>query len=205
MGKNSRLFCFAISYRKENIRQYELRALTEMECKNWIEVIRDASFNQLVQQKEELEQKHLHLLQVVESEKTAKWQYTQQCEELATEIKKLRAELFALKKEWKSIPQHQSTGSLSSIQGSCSSGLSEFLPWLVMQTQMKQIVEQYIKSPHAESMRKRNSLVFRMVESEEEYMEQLEVLVTCFSSIQNGSVIKETAVFSRRREFDILK
>lgn len=44
-------------------------------------------------QKEELEQKHLHLLQIVESEKTAKWQYTQRCEELDTEIKKLRAEV----------------------------------------------------------------------------------------------------------------
>lgn len=44
-------------------------------------------------QKEELEQKHVHLLQVVESEKTAKWQYTQQCEELSTEIKKLRNEV----------------------------------------------------------------------------------------------------------------
>lgn len=44
-------------------------------------------------QKEELEQKHLHLLQVIESEKTAKWQYSQQCEELTLEIKKLRAEV----------------------------------------------------------------------------------------------------------------
>ena len=44
-------------------------------------------------QKEELEQKHLHLLQIVESEKTAKWQYTQQCEELTSEIKKLRTEV----------------------------------------------------------------------------------------------------------------
>lgn len=51
------------------------------------------SFNKLLLQKEELEQKHVHLLQVVESEKTAKWQYTQQCEELASEIKKLRAEV----------------------------------------------------------------------------------------------------------------
>ena len=43
--------------------------------------------------KEELEHKHLHLLQIMESEKTAKWQYTQQCEELTTEIKKLRNEV----------------------------------------------------------------------------------------------------------------
>ncbi|KAG5880599.1 hypothetical protein JTB14_026570 [Gonioctena quinquepunctata] len=171
-----------------------------MDCKNWIEAIREASFNKLLLQKEELEQKHLHLLQIVESEKTAKWQYTQQCEELATEIKKLRAELFALKKEWKPVPQHQSSGSLSSTQGSCSSGVSGqfanleqdsvelrkikkvqsfFRGWLCRR-RWKQIVEQYIKSPHAESMRKRNSLVFRMVENEEEYMEQIEVLVTCF-------------------------
>lgn len=52
------------------------------------------SFNKLLLQKEELEQKHVHLLQVVESEKTAKWQYTQQCEELASEIRKLRAEVI---------------------------------------------------------------------------------------------------------------
>ncbi|KAJ4445749.1 hypothetical protein ANN_12434 [Periplaneta americana] len=54
--------------------------------------LKGISFNKLLLQKEELEQKHLHLLQIVESEKTAKWQYTQQCEELASEIKKLRAE-----------------------------------------------------------------------------------------------------------------
>ena len=51
------------------------------------------SFNKLLLQKEELEQKHLHLLQIVESEKTAKWQYTQQCEELTDEIKQLRSEV----------------------------------------------------------------------------------------------------------------
>lgn len=45
-------------------------------------------------QKEELEQKHLHLLQVVESEKTAKWQFSLQCEELVLEINKLRAEVI---------------------------------------------------------------------------------------------------------------
>ncbi len=51
------------------------------------------SFNKLHLQMEELEQKHLHLLQVVESEKTAKWQYTQHCEELTEDIKKLRTEV----------------------------------------------------------------------------------------------------------------
>ncbi|GLV41334.1 Son of sevenless [Carabus blaptoides fortunei] len=160
------------------------------------------NFNKLLLQKEELEQKHLHLLQIIESEKTAKWQYTQQCEELASEIKKLRAELCALKKEWRPVHSYHSsgslvsshTGSITGISGSSgSSKLDEdslelrkikkvqsfFRGWLCRR-RWKQIVEQYIKSPHAESMRKRNSLVFRMVESEEEYMEQMEVLVSCF-------------------------
>ena len=35
-------------------------------------------------------------VQVVESEKTAKWQYTQHCEELTEEIKKLRTEVSGL-------------------------------------------------------------------------------------------------------------
>ena len=72
----------------------------------------------------------------MESEKTAKWQYTRHCEELGTEIKKLREEvglallifgtfplfhklilsqcsccktfqLFTLKKEWRLLPQQQ--------------------------------------------------------------------------------------------------
>ncbi|KAK3920513.1 Ras-specific guanine nucleotide-releasing factor 2 [Frankliniella fusca] len=169
----------------------------------WIEAIREASFNKLLMQKEELEQKHLHLLQIVESEKTAKWQYTQRCEELDTEIKKLRAELCALKKELRpeacGAPAAQPTTSVDGGDLPADTGetielrkikkvQSFFRGWLCRR-RWKQIVEQYIKSPHAESMRKRNSegtafpfgsLVFRMVEAEEEYMEQMEVLVSCF-------------------------
>ncbi|KAF4533002.1 hypothetical protein B566_EDAN000691 [Ephemera danica] len=175
--------CFAISYRRENQRQYELRASSETDCKTWIEAIREASFNKLLLQKEELEQKHLHLLQIVESEKTAKWQYTQQCEELASEIKKLRAELCALKREWRPVPVKQ-TSLAGPVQEAdelrkIKKVQSFFRGWLCRR-RWKQIVEEYIKSPHAESMRKRNSLVFRMVECEEEYMEQMEVLVSCF-------------------------
>jgi len=41
-------------------------------------------------------------------------------------------------------------------------------------------VEEYIRSDHAESMRKRNSIVFGMVECEEEYVKQLSTLVSVF-------------------------
>ncbi|XP_055685566.1 ras-specific guanine nucleotide-releasing factor 2-like [Lutzomyia longipalpis] len=195
--------CFSISYRRENQRQYDLRAASESECSAWIVAIREASFNKLLLQKEELEQKHVHLLQVVESEKTAKWQYTQQCEELASEIKKLRAEICTLRKECRTSvsatpvgrgsfsagceapDEHPTmTGLCAQVQDSVElrkikKVQSFFRGWLCRR-RWKQIVEEYIKSPHAESMRKRNSLVFSMVEAEEEYMEQLEVLVSCF-------------------------
>lgn len=201
--------------------------------------IREASFNKLLLTKEELEHKHVHLLQVVESEKTAKWQYTRQCDELAVEIKKLRAELATLRRECPTPrrPSILSTaqllrgsyGNLSSFapggcggsvdgttgagnggNGGCGSGSgsgtaagsideplldgqlkdtadlrkikkvqSFFRGWLCRR-RWKQIVEEYIKSPHAESMRRRNHLVFGMVEAEEEYTEQLETLVACF-------------------------
>ena len=52
-----------------------------------------SSFNKVLQQKEELEQKHLHLMHIVESEKTSKWQLRQQCDDLTTEITKLRTEV----------------------------------------------------------------------------------------------------------------
>ncbi|XP_035773427.1 ras-specific guanine nucleotide-releasing factor 2-like isoform X3 [Anopheles albimanus] len=195
--------CFTICYRRENQRQYELRAATESECSSWIIAIREASFNKLLLQKEELEQKHVHLLQVVESEKTAKWQYTQQCDELASEIRKLRAEICVLRKETRSsysatpvgrgsfsVPgdSQDDHGSLPGLCASVQDSIelrkikkvqSFFRGWLCRR-RWKQIVEEYIRSPHAESMRKRNHLVFSMVEAEEEYLEQLEVLVACF-------------------------
>lgn len=52
------------------------------------------SFNKLREQKEQLEQKHLHILQILESERQAKWQYVRQVEDLTAEVKKLRNELL---------------------------------------------------------------------------------------------------------------
>ncbi|XP_053611778.1 ras-specific guanine nucleotide-releasing factor 2-like isoform X4 [Plodia interpunctella] len=185
-------FCFTISYRRESQRQYEMRAASEVDCVHWVDAIREASFNKLLLQKEELEQKQLHLLQVVESERTSRWQYAQQCDELSSEVKKLRTELCTYKKEHaEPATRAASTTSLSPTDSpeidpaelrkikKVQCVQSFFRGWLCRR-RWKQIVEQYIKSPHAESMRKRNSLVFKMVEAEEEYLEQMEILVTCF-------------------------
>ncbi|XP_027204104.2 ras-specific guanine nucleotide-releasing factor 2-like isoform X1 [Dermatophagoides pteronyssinus] len=178
---------FTITYRKEGSKTFELKAESESECNAWVHAIENASFSKMLLQKEELEQKHLHLVQIVESEKTAKWQYTQQCEELTMEIKKLRAELFSLNREWRLAPNNRSQN-LQQLGGlneeseeirKIKKVQSFFRGWLCRR-RWKQIVIEYINSPHAESMRKRNSLVFRMVEAEEEYLEQLQLMVSCF-------------------------
>lgn len=51
-------------------------------------------YSKVLEQREELEQKHLHLLQILDSERQAKWHYVQQTEELATSVKELRAEVL---------------------------------------------------------------------------------------------------------------
>ena len=55
------------------------------------------SFGKVSEQKEQLEQKHLHLLQILDSERQGKWHYVQQTEELANEVKKLKAEVCVVR------------------------------------------------------------------------------------------------------------
>ena len=52
-----------------------------------------SSYSKVLEQKEQLEQKHLHLLQILDSERQAKWHYVQQTEELTAEVKKLKTEV----------------------------------------------------------------------------------------------------------------
>ena len=55
------------------------------------------SYCKNLEQKEQLEQKHMHLLQILDSERQAKWHYVQQTEELSVEVKKLKNEVTTLK------------------------------------------------------------------------------------------------------------
>ncbi|TNN09933.1 Ras-specific guanine nucleotide-releasing factor 2, partial [Schistosoma japonicum] len=141
---------FTISYRKEGVRQYDLRADTEEECFMWVDAINNASFSKLLELKQQAEQKQLHLLQILETEQRAKWHYVKQIEELTAEIKQLKYEVQSFFRGW------------------------------LCRRRWKQIVEEYIRSDHAESMRKRNSIVFGLVECEDEYVQQLSILVTCY-------------------------
>lgn len=300
-----------LSWKKEGSKEYQLRTESEPECITWLRAISSARYSSLLDDKEQLEQKYLHLSQIIESESTAKWQYSKQCEELLAEIKKLREEICLLKRQenrsnhlrlvlsksaalvdtvmrqqgrrqqrnqrlgspapsqtgWpttmkraRSMEQEQEAQEMAirrarrctAAQGRAGEGqlrhlvgwsprrgqsvdvtqparlacardgepdesalsyqlrsvvdvlnkgilLSDcllevenseelrkikkvqgfFRGWLCRR-RWKQIVQEYIKSPHAESMRKRNNLVFRMVECEEEYVEQLSTLISAF-------------------------
>jgi len=64
-----------------------------------VHAISNARYSTLLNDKEQLEQKYLHLSQIIESESTAKWQYSKQCEEFSAEIKKLRQEICLLKRQ----------------------------------------------------------------------------------------------------------
>ena len=50
------------------------------------------SFAELQSEKEELEKKYIHYIQILESEKTAKWQLLQQCEEQGQLVSSLKTE-----------------------------------------------------------------------------------------------------------------
>ncbi|KTF79777.1 hypothetical protein cypCar_00048758, partial [Cyprinus carpio] len=58
--------------------------------------------------------------------------------------------------------------------------VQSFMRGWLCRRKWKIIVQDYISSPHAESMRKRNQIVFNMVEAETEYVLQLSILVNCF-------------------------
>ncbi|KAM3958384.1 LOW QUALITY PROTEIN: ras-specific guanine nucleotide-releasing factor 1 [Aphomia sociella] len=203
-------FGFMIVYRRENLRQYEFRAASEAECSLWIDAIQEASFNKMLMQKEALEQQNRHLIQVMESERTsrwefmvdrdnlnfevkklksevltlnvaARWKYAAQVEQLCKTVEKLKNELITYRKEaGKPVEDLQNSDKLEPAELRQIKKVQSFFRGWLCRRRWKQIVDMYIKSPFAESMRKRNSLVFKMVEAEEEYLEQLEILVSCF-------------------------
>ena len=63
----------------------------------WLTLFLDSflliSFAELQSEKEELEKKYIHITQILESEKTAKWQLLQQCEEQGQLVASLKSEV----------------------------------------------------------------------------------------------------------------
>ncbi|KAK7934461.1 hypothetical protein WMY93_005357 [Mugilogobius chulae] len=139
-----------------------------------------ASYSDIIIEREVLMQKYIHLVQIVETEKVAANQLRTQLEDQDTEIERLKSEIVALNKTKERmrpyhVPHNNEDPDIKKIKK-----VQSFMRGWLCRRKWKIIVQDYICSPHAESMRKRNQIVFNMVEAETEYVHQLYILVNCF-------------------------
>eukprot|EP00064_Thunnus_orientalis_P015416 superscaffoldBa00002855_g15468 len=83
---------FLIVFGHDGQKPLELRTEEESECDEWVEAIQQASYSDIIIEREVLMQKYIHLVQIVETEKVAANQLRTQLEDQDTEIERLKAE-----------------------------------------------------------------------------------------------------------------
>ncbi|XP_025896372.1 ras-specific guanine nucleotide-releasing factor 1 isoform X2 [Nothoprocta perdicaria] len=172
---------FTVNFSHENQKTLELRTEDAKDCDEWVAAIAHASYRNLATEHEALMQKYLHLLQIVETEKTVAKQLRQQIEDGEIEIERLKAEIAALLKDNERIQSGQSSApSDDDSDIKKIKKVQSFLRGWLCRRKWKTIIQDYIRSPHADSMRKRNQVVFSMLEAEAEYVQQLHILVNNF-------------------------
>uniref|UniRef100_A0A670KIH9 Ras protein specific guanine nucleotide releasing factor 1 n=1 Tax=Podarcis muralis TaxID=64176 RepID=A0A670KIH9_PODMU len=158
---------FTVNFNHENQKTLELRTEDAKDCDEWVAAISHASYRTLATEHEALMQKYLHLLQIVETEKTVAKQLRQQIEDGEIETERQRSLCgWSL---WLHSDMHHARKNVQS-----------FLRGWLCRRKWKTIIQDYIRSPHADSMRKRNQVVFSMLEAEAEYVQQLHILVNNF-------------------------
>uniref|UniRef100_A0A8U8CDD0 Ras protein specific guanine nucleotide releasing factor 1 n=1 Tax=Geospiza parvula TaxID=87175 RepID=A0A8U8CDD0_GEOPR len=169
---------FTVNFNHENQKTLELRTEDAKDCDEWVAAIAHASYRNLATEHEALMQKYLHLLQIVETEKTVAKQLRQQIEDGEIEIERLKAEVKArhltVSSEGPAWPP------APSLTPALLPQVQSFLRGWLCRRKWKTIIQDYIRSPHADSMRKRNQVVFSMLEAEAEYVQQLHILVNNF-------------------------
>ncbi|NXP72548.1 RGRF1 factor, partial [Ramphastos sulfuratus] len=172
---------FTVNFNHENQKTLELRTEDAKDCDEWVAAIAHASYRTLATEHEALMQKYLHLLQIVETEKTVAKQLRQQIEDGEIEIERLKAEIASLLKDHERIQAGQSSApSDDDSDIKKIKKVQSFLRGWLCRRKWKTIIQDYIRSPHADSMRKRNQVVFSMLEAEAEYVQQLHILVNNF-------------------------
>uniref|UniRef100_A0A8C9Y7G1 Ras protein specific guanine nucleotide releasing factor 1 n=1 Tax=Sander lucioperca TaxID=283035 RepID=A0A8C9Y7G1_SANLU len=174
-------YYFTVNFTHENQKALELRTEDVKDCDEWVAAISHASYRNLANEHETLMQKYLHLLQIVETEKTVAKQLRQQIEDGEIEIERLKSEISGMLKDNEKIhnsPAATPTDDDSEIKK--IKKVQSFLRGWICRRKWKTIIQDYIRSPHAESMRKRNQVVFSMLDSEAEYVQQLHILVNNF-------------------------
>nr|XP_014433539.2 ras-specific guanine nucleotide-releasing factor 1 [Pelodiscus sinensis] len=172
---------FTVSFSHDSQKTLELRTEDAKDCDEWVAAITHASYRTLATEHEALMQKYLHLLQIVETEKTVAKQLRQQIEDGEIEIERLKSEIASLLKDNERIQSAQSSAPNDDDSDIKKiSQVQSFLRGWLCRRKGKTIIQDYIRSPHAASMRKRNQAVFSMLEAEAEYVQQLHILVNNF-------------------------
>ncbi|XP_072243728.1 ras-specific guanine nucleotide-releasing factor 2 isoform X3 [Leuresthes tenuis] len=171
---------FLIVFGHDGQKPLELRTEEEYECDEWVEAIQQASYSDIIIEREVLMQKYIHLVQIVETEKVAANQLRTQLEDQDTEIERLKSEIVALNKTKERMRPYHVYHENEDPDIKKIKKVQSFMRGWLCRRKWKIIVQDYICSPHAESMRKRNQIVFNMVEAETEYVHQLYILVNCF-------------------------
>lgn len=173
-------YYFTVLFGHEGQKPLELRCEEEQDGKEWMEAIHQASYADILIEREVLMQKYIHLIQIVETEKIAANQLRHQLEDQDTEIERLKSEIIALNKTKERMRPYQSNQEEEDPDIKKIKKVQSFMRGWLCRRKWKTIVQDYICSPHAESMRKRNQIVFTMVEAESEYVHQLYILVNGF-------------------------
>ncbi|XP_044518886.1 ras-specific guanine nucleotide-releasing factor 2 isoform X1 [Gracilinanus agilis] len=173
-------YYFTVLFGHEGQKPLELRCEEEHEGKEWMDAIHQASYSDILIEREVLMQKYIHLVQIVETEKIAANQLRHQLEDQDTEIERLKSEIVALNKTKERMRPYQGNQEDEDPDIKKIKKVQSFMRGWLCRRKWKTIVQDYICSPHAESMRKRNQIVFNMVEAESEYVHQLYILVNCF-------------------------
>uniref|UniRef100_A0A8C6LHG3 Ras protein specific guanine nucleotide releasing factor 2 n=1 Tax=Nothobranchius furzeri TaxID=105023 RepID=A0A8C6LHG3_NOTFU len=166
---------FLVLFGHDGQKPLELRSEEELDCNDWVECIQQASYSDIIIEREILMQKYIHLVQILETEKIAANQLRTQLEDQDTEIERLKSEVCINKMLPYQNNHEEEDPDIKKIKK-----VQSFLRGWLCRRKWKIIVQDYICSPHAESMRKRNQIVFNMVEAETEYVHQLSILVNCF-------------------------
>uniref|UniRef100_A0A8C1AYG9 Ras protein-specific guanine nucleotide-releasing factor 2a n=1 Tax=Cyprinus carpio carpio TaxID=630221 RepID=A0A8C1AYG9_CYPCA len=173
-------YYFLVIFGHDGQKPLELRTEEDADCNEWVEAIHQASYSDLIIEREVLMQKYIHLVQIMETEKVAANQLRTQLEDQDTEIERLKAEIVVLNKTQERMLPCQSSQEEEDPDIKKIKKVQSFMRGWLCRRKWKIIVQDYISSPHAESMRKRNQIVFNMVEAETEYVLQLSILVNCF-------------------------
>ncbi|XP_038669379.1 ras-specific guanine nucleotide-releasing factor 1 isoform X1 [Scyliorhinus canicula] len=174
-------YYFTINFGHDAQKALELRTEDVKDCDDWVAAIGHASYRNLATEHESLMQKYLHLLQIVETEKTVAKRLRHQIEDQEIEVERLKSEIASLLKNNERIQLTQPAAQNDEdVDIRKIKKVQSFLRGWLCRRKWKTIIQDYIRSPHAESMRKRNQVVFSMLEAEAEYVQQLHILVNCF-------------------------